>query len=174
MQCFVRQGKEFEFSSEGRSLSREDDPITRNVKGLLLATGWRKNYRPANKGHGRLVRRLLEKTGLMERSTILVCLQQRDSMGVELAALKPEKCQANQEKLATLQVRHDDVLNHRMSPSGRTCTIQRQKTLVEEQDKRGSGGNRHILAFLTSWQKLLLRKKRGTIRLLCPWGFSRQ
>ena len=74
MQCFVRQGKEFEFSSEGRSLSREGDPITRDVKGLLLATGWRKNYRPANKGHVRLVRRLLEKTGLMERSTILVRL----------------------------------------------------------------------------------------------------
>lgn len=40
MQCFVSQGKEFEFSSEGRSLSREDDPITCDVKGLLLATGW--------------------------------------------------------------------------------------------------------------------------------------
>lgn len=43
MQCFVSQGKEFEFSSEGRSLSREDDTITRDIKGLLLATGWRKN-----------------------------------------------------------------------------------------------------------------------------------
>ena len=40
MQCFVSQGKEFEFSSEGRSLSREDVPITCDVKGLLLATGW--------------------------------------------------------------------------------------------------------------------------------------
>ena len=42
-QCFVSQGKKFEFSSEGRSLSREEDTITRDVKGLLLATGWRKN-----------------------------------------------------------------------------------------------------------------------------------
>ena len=44
-------------------------------------------------------------------------------MGVELAALKPEKSQANQEKLVTLQVGRDDVLNHRMTPSGRTCMI---------------------------------------------------
>ena len=42
-QCFVSQGKKFELSSEGRSLSREDDTITRDVKGLLLATGWKKN-----------------------------------------------------------------------------------------------------------------------------------
>ena len=41
-------------------------------------------------------------------------------MGLELAPLKPEKSQANQEKLVTLQVRHDDVLNHRMTLSGRT------------------------------------------------------
>lgn len=88
-----------------------------------LLGGERITYRPANKGRGRLVRRLLEKTGIKERSTILVCLEQRDSMGVELAALKPEKSQANQEKLVTLQVSHDDVLNHRMTLSGRTCMI---------------------------------------------------
>ena len=43
MQCLVIQGKEFEFSSEGRILSRKDDTVTYDVKGFLWATGWREN-----------------------------------------------------------------------------------------------------------------------------------
>lgn len=43
MQCLVIQGKEFEFSSEGRILSRKDDTVTHDVKGFLWATGWREN-----------------------------------------------------------------------------------------------------------------------------------
>lgn len=39
--------------------------------------------------------------------------------GVGLAALNPEKSQVNPEKLATLQLRHHDVLNYKMTLNGR-------------------------------------------------------
>lgn len=82
---------------------------SKNCYGLL---GGEKNEKTLNLGTLKPVKRKLQKIRAVERLIILVCLQLGASLGAELAILKPGKSQAKWEKLVTLQVKPDDVLNY--------------------------------------------------------------